>query len=470
MAISIYNFNNSDYVLSASKRVITCYSADYTEPKFSYYLELIYGGNTYAYTFRPNGTGYGIIDINSILTTIVSPTNVQKVLTVPQAVESTGSINDFQQNLHTIPHNKFTGTGYTPQYLSTSNTGAIKIQLKLWEYYAADTTSSPIKQGTATTGDMYLLSGYNKSTDLINFSFNDYKLNAADKYYLNGNYDEKGTYINIDTALTDYGTLAILNRTADVNTTADGAYRFLVEYFNSADVSLGSQYFLNTTDFGGKYDASGVSDDSMIIHFGCYPANLNKLPATFDRPSDQTGLAYYNVSSVAPDGSESSKKYRFNIVERCDKYNPQRFSYVNKFGVWEYITFTKERNDKINNRKTEIKSSIYNYEQSYATVSAGYNEKPFVPNVAHQSRKNVATNVKQNFTINTGFLKDSQIEQVKDMFISSSINYINEDGSAIAVLLTSRSIDDALISRRYNQTEYKLAFEYSIDTYNQILF
>tara|TARA_R110001599_G_scaffold347011_1_gene572869 strand:+ start:9817 stop:11226 length:1410 start_codon:yes stop_codon:yes gene_type:complete len=469
MAITTSNFNSSDYVLSSSKRVITCTSTNVTQFKYRFYLEVIYDSKTYAYTFRPNDSSYGLIDISSIINTLVYPINTQQVLTVPDSISATGTTNLFQQNLHSMPHT-INDTSDRDAYLSTGGSGVKKIDLKLWDFYALTSDVVPTKQGSAVDGSMYLLTGYNKSTDLINFDFSDYKLDGASKSFLNGNYNDKGTYINIDAALTDYGTLAILNRTTDVNTAADGAYRFLVQYYNTADVLTDSQYFLNTTDFGGKYDAAGVSDDSMIIHFGCYPANLDKLDAAYDRPQDQADLSYYEVYSVASDGSQSSRKYRFNMVNRCDKYDSQRFAYINKFGVWEYITFNKERTDKINNTKTEIKSSIYNYNQSYATITAGYNELPFVPGVAHESRRNIASNVKQSFTIKTGYLKDHEIEQVKDMFISSAINYINEDGTALAVILTDKSIEEVAVSHKYEQTEYRLRFEYSIETYNPILF
>lgn len=469
MGITSQNFNNADYVLSGSKRVITCKSTNVSQAKYRFYLEVIYNSKTYAYTFRPNSLGFGLIDISSILHSIVYPISVQQVNTVPDSISGSGQVNDFQQNIHSIPHQKYSGSAYVPQYLSTGGTGAKKIDLKLYDFFAANSNVAPSKQGSSVNGSLYILSGYNISTDLINYDFTNYKLTNSSKYFLNGNYNQEGSELSIDVALTDYGTMAILNRTTDVNTGADGANRFLVQYYNAADQLQDSQYFLNTTDFGGRYVAGGVSDDSMIIHFGCYPANLNKLPATYDRPQDITGLAYYYVRAVSSGGAVRSKTYRFNIINRCDKYDAQRLAYINKFGVWEYVTFDKKRTDKINNKRTEIKSSIYNYGQAYNTTSAGYNEKPFVPGVAHESRRNVASNVKQSFTINTGFLPAHKIEQVRDLFLSSQVHYINADGTALSVVLMNKSIDEVVVSHKYEQTEYALNFEYSIGTYNPIL-
>tara|TARA_X000001382_G_scaffold130858_1_gene127351 strand:+ start:18852 stop:20228 length:1377 start_codon:yes stop_codon:yes gene_type:complete len=457
-------------VLSGSKRVITCTSSKTAEPKFRFYLEVIYNSKTYAYTFRPNNLDYGQIDISSILQSIVFPTSTQEVLTVPQAIEGSGTTNEFKQNIHSIPHKKYTGGVYVDQFLSTGGSSATRVEVKLYDFYATSSSTAPVKVGGSTDGYFYLLHGYNISTDLINYSFDDFKLGSTTKKFISGNYNPiSTTRCDIDVALTDYGTLALLNRTDDVNDSAETQY-ITIKYYNTSNVLTDTQVFTNSNTNGGQYNASGVTDDSMIIYFGCYPANLDKLPASYDRPQDQTDLSYYEVYASSVSGVTAySKKYRFNIVSKCEKYDRQTLTYINKFGVWEYISFDKKRTDNISNSKTEIKKSIYDYTKAYATVTSGYNEKPFVPNVAHESRKNVSTNVKQTFTINTGFLDAYKIEQVKDMFISSKISYINSDGSALAVILTNSSIEEVVVSHKYEQTEYALNFEYSIETYNPIL-
>jgi len=467
MAIQNYNFNSSDYVLSGSKRVITCTSTNVAEPKFRFYLEVIYDSKTYAYTFRPNNLGYGLIDISSILQSIVYPISVQQVLTVPASIETTGTTNYFQQNIHSMPHQKYS-SGYVEQIFSTGGTGAKKIELKLWDFYAASSSAAPSKQGSAVTDDMYMISGYTKSTDLINTDFSDYKLTTTTKSFLSGNYNLTDSIRSaIDVSMEDFGTLSFLNRTASVNTTAETQY-VVINYYTAAGVEISRRVLTQSEIYGGEYDASGVDGGGMIITVGCYPANLNKMAT--DRPADQVGLAYYYVSaSSASGGTHYSKLYRFNMVTRCDKFDTQRLAYINKFGVWEYITFDKKREDKISNKRKEIKTSIYNYGQSYANTATGYNEKPFVPGVAHESRKNVASNVKQSFKIHTGYLPDYKIEQVRDLFISSQIHYINEDGTALAIILMNNSIDEVVVSHKHEQTEYALDFEYSIETYNPIL-
>ena len=56
------------------------------------------------------------------------------------------------------------------------------------------------------------------------------------------------------------------------------------------------------------------------------------------------------------------------------------------------------------------------------------------------------------------------------MFLAPKINYINTDGTALAVILTDKSIEVVEVSHKYGQTEYQLTFEYSVPKYNDIIF
>ena len=464
MAITSYNFNAADYVRSGSKRLITCTSSLIASKyKYRFYLELIYDSKTYAYTFRPNSDAYGIINVGNILQSIVSPISVQQVLTVPDA-DITLATNYFQQNIHTMPHVK-ESSGDKYQYLSTGGLGCKRVLVKLWDFYSDTATGVPSKQGSAVSDYFYVLTGTELSTDLIAFDWSDYKMTSATKKFISHNYGELGT----DVALAEFGTIALLNRTYDVNTSAE-TFQIAIKYYNSSDSLLNTQVFVNTDVYGGKYDGSGVVDDSMIIHFGCYPANLDKLPVAYSRPQDQTGLSYYTVEVQTSGNVQKSLASKFNIVTRCGKYDAQRLAYINRFGAWEYITFDKKRTDTIKNKKIEIKTSILDYSKTYATYSGDYAEAPFVPGVAHESKSIRASNIVEEFEVSTGYLNDADVEKVRDMFISPLINYINSDGTALAIILKNSSIENVVVSHKFEQTEYKLKFEYSIPNYNSIIF
>ena len=412
-----------------------------------------------------------MININKILQSIVQPISVQQVLTVPDA-DTSLTTNVFQQNIHSIPHFKFAGTGHNPQYISTGGTTVKRVLVKLWDFYANNATDVPGKQGSPQQNYYYVFSGQGKSTDLINELYTNFKLTGNTSEFISPLYTEAEGNINVtEVDLTDYGTISIFNRTQVVNGSAD-PYKLFVSYYDADDNILGQQSLINTTTYGGEYNSgAGVTNDSMILTFGCFPANLNKLPASYNTPSDYSNLSYYLVTIFNSSNQYRSKSYKFKIIERCKKYDTQRFAYINSMGVWEYITFNKKRTDRLSNKKTEIKSSVFDYGRAYATTTpAEYKEASYIPGVAHESRVIKASNVKSSFTINTGFLKPHEISKVKEMFLAPKISYINTDGTAIAVMLTNANIDDVVVSHRYDQTEYKLNFEYSVPKHNPIIF
>jgi len=475
MAITNAQFNASDYVRASGKRLITCGSDKIgTGGVFNYrfYLELVYNSNTYAFTFRPNNLDSGLINITKILQTIVSPINQQQVLTIPEEVEASGTVDFYKQNLHSIPHEKYDAGGNLPQYFSTGGTTAAKVVATLYDFYGDTATGTPSKRATGSaTDNLYILSGYDIQSDKIAVDYTDYKLTSTSNLLLNNNYYDVGTEKIINVALSDWGTLAFLNTTKEVNT-ASLPYMAIVRYVNTSG-SVSQQLLTNETVTGGEYDATGVDDGAMILYLASYPANLNKLPATFIRPSDVANLDYYTISITNSSAVALSKMYKFNIVDECEKYARQRFAFLNKFGVWEYITFNEKRTDNISTNNTTIKKSVLDYTANYdvATVTtAGYTELGYIPNVAHQNEKIVATNQSETFTVNTGYLSNSDTEKIKDMFISSQINYINTDGSARAVILTTKSVKDIKnIDKHYEQISYSLTFKYSVATYNNIL-
>jgi hypothetical protein len=279
-------------------------------------------------------------------------------------------------------------------------------------------------------------------------------------------------YYRIKTELTDYGTIAFLNTTETINTSAD-PHTIKITYYHSGGTTV--QNLLQSDAYGGKYDASGV-DEKFIIYAGVYPANLDKLPVAFTRPQDLTGLAYYSVEIVTSGGVARSVKYYFVIGSECQKYEKQRFAFLNSLGGWEYINFYEKRTDDIKSKNTSIKKSVLDYEGNYHTNSGGYNVAPLnegvsVPNVGHRGEKIVATNFSETFTVNTGYLDNGDVEKIKAMFLSSQIDYINSDGSARAVVLQTSSIKDVKnIDKHYEQISYSLTFRYSVPTYNNIIY
>ena len=134
MAIINYNFNADNYVKSGSKRIITCSSDAITGNfKYRFYLELVYDSKTYSYTFRPNADGYGIINIGKIIQSIVQPSSVQDVKTIPDA-DATATTNAMNQSIHNMPH-IINASPDRYAYLSTGGSSCKRIELKLYDFF-----------------------------------------------------------------------------------------------------------------------------------------------------------------------------------------------------------------------------------------------------------------------------------------------------------------------------------------------
>jgi len=500
MAITNSNFNNSDFVKASGKRIITCSSDKIgTANVFNYrfLLELNISGTVYSYTFRPNNENYGFINITKILQSHIKDIgDVQQTLTVPTRATNL-NIAQFKQNIHAMPY-KATAT---TQALTSVNNNTFRISAQLFDFYGDSATVVPTKRTAGSSFSyIYAICGYDKATDLINVDYSPYYLDDVKSEFLNNNFNflrnpQGGSHYTIYCSYYDWGTMSMFRPTFFNQQIADF---IIVRYYNDSDTLLGS------LSIGGINTTSAVTE-GLITTIGLYPQNLNKLDSGNRPASFGSTLAYYEIyasDTSAGVGSVLSQQYRFVLTERfkqnnafgqgiefCRKYNRQRFAYINNFGVWEYITFTELRRDNISSNPTNIKGSVFNYDGNFEDLTSSnknYKEIGYIPDVAHRGEKTVATNFNETFTVNTGFLSDGDIQKVKDMFLSNKISYINDDGSARAVILENSTINavNSIVkatpettpprlfdsSKQYEQVSYQLTFRYSVPTNNNIVF
>ena len=487
MAILNANFNNIDYCKVGGKRIITCSSdKEGTSGVFNYrfLLEIEYGTKTYSYTFRANNSGYGFINITKILQVLTTIRVTQPDSTVPDG--STVNTNDFQQSVFNVPHVR-NNAGTLKQAIYCVNDTYREIKLSLFDFYGTTADAVPSKQPAGSvSGFMYLLGGWDTATDKINVDYNKYKFANSGRLFITSNHEDEGSYKVIrNLSKDDYGTVSYLQSTKTVNPNADAKYVIIKYYKNvgGTETLLDTEFILNQSTRGGQQSSTTLTNE-YVQSVGVYPANLNKLPATFKRPIDyiNSPLSYYDVyfATDTAGASPVSNKYRFyhssdDMRDEGCKYDRQRFAYSNSFGVFEFITFKELRTDNITSRNTTIKGSVFNYDKNYSdsfsSNTAIYREKAYVPDVAHQGEKTVATNFNETFTVNTGFLSKSDTKKVEELFISPRVVYINSDGSARSVILETSTINEVRnINKHYEQVSYSLTFRYSIPTYNDMIF
>jgi len=129
--------------------------------------------------------------------------------------------------------------------------------------------------------------------------------------------------------------------------------------------------------------------------------------------------------------------------------------------VWEYINFRSKREDRISKETTEQKVSVIKY---HGLFNSADQRAIFNSSVGNEGRKIVTQKFNNRFSVYTGYLDEYQIEAVRDMFRSSKVHILDNKGNARAVIMTTKNLEDVVVSHKYDQVEYKLDFEYAIPT------
>ena len=116
---------------------------------------------------------------------------------------------------------------------------------------------------------------------------------------------------------------------------------------------------LNTYDTNNTFNTTATFFD-QIFNFGIRttvgPAQLSDYGVSF------VGVAYYTVAAHKSDGTQISEAKRFDLVDRCSKYEPIRIHFLNAYGGFDSFTF-----NKASYKEEDIKRTSYTASQ-YGTV------------------------------------------------------------------------------------------------------
>lgn len=219
-----------------------------------------------------------------------------------------------------------------------------------------------------------------------------------------------------------------------------------------AGISIGSVAKAEVTTTSGSsqlYEASGlggVGSENRFIYFGFGPQNLA------DSGFDTSGENY----TLELQDSGGSALATFNVVPTCEpKYDVYTIWFINKYGLWDFLTCFKKSTQTINTKRS-------NYLRSIAVESSGvvsYNTED-----ASMATYNV--NGMEQIVVNTGYQEEGIDELVKQLFLSEQTN-IEIDGTFLPVRVTENSkqiqsgVNDKLIN-------YTLTLEYAFNKVNII--
>jgi hypothetical protein len=160
--------------------------------------------------------------------------------------------------------------------------------------YLVGTTVEIDTNTRANSSPLFIFNGYVKHTDVLNKSGNNFGYDTT-KFILAD--DTREFLTNAPTTqyanLEDYGTLSMVTSNTDL-------YRILIAYFNSAGISIGSEY-IDRNALNGAWDNPWTANsEKQILHFGCFPGNLQNSSATFQGLVATVTIqgGSYNISST----------------------------------------------------------------------------------------------------------------------------------------------------------------------------
>ena len=289
-----------------------------SQPKYRYVCRIQQGGNTLIKLKQlPNNRNAAVFNIQSIASTVVYQ----------------------DDNPYSLGSTNLDDVLATTQIFS-ANTNALKgITLQFGYEYAVNAQSAPTETLLpATQTEVIVVNGYFRSAGDSSPLFTNaaalYKLTSSGKFFLSDAAQlELGSDVIYPVA--DDGTnrsracLAFLNGN-DVGSTGP-LYMHISYYKGTQALNTGS--IQNTTTYGGKTPAVGLTDAQSLLYMGAGPFNLEAQSiSTSLKPSNagNNGWTHYEIqaaSSSLLSGYERSKVYRFNRMQ-CNKFYRSKAAYT----------------------------------------------------------------------------------------------------------------------------------------------
>lgn len=140
----------------------------------------------------------------------------------------------------------------------------------------------------------------------------------------------------------------------------------------------------------------------------------------------------------------------------CSKYEPIRVTFINKYGAFQDLYFTRRSNESINVKTENYKASVMDFANfSYDTTS-------------HQMRTlNLIGN--EGITLNTDYIDESCNEHIKQLMLSEQIwmTRLTDEEKIVPLKLKSNSLQ---LKKRVNDKliQYTMEFDVAADKINNI--
>ena len=344
----------------------------------------------------------------------------------------------------------------SPHYITTGVvTGLNSTLIQIYIYTGIQTSTRP-------TTPTYKLEGFAVNNEVT------FEISELVKDYVTQTYTE----INYTTEIlwVDYITVQTINGvpqapSAFIQLTAFNGYGY---FEDGANPTNSSKLLQSNTDIflpaanGSSYDRVKIPVDTNLtrdVRFLNAAGTILQTVTTLATIVSSTQVAYVtgtsvDIASAIISGTGSDIIVKINRVTEC-KYTQKKLTFLNKFGVLQYIWFNKKSTETLTTKKEDFKRNIV----SGATYST----------LKHQNAI-LTKNGNEKITLNSGYYPESFNEVFKQMELSDLVwitEGVNPSPVTRPVTITSSSLafktqlNDNLIN-------YTIEVEYSNNTINNI--
>lgn len=182
------------------------------------------------------------------------------------------------------------------------------------------------------------------------------------------------------------------------------------------------------------YNPGGTSTYTLNSGFNTIPIGSKNIG----------GPNIWNEIIVSVDGTQ----YTYTLADNCN-YDRVRFTFVNKFGFYDYFGF----NLPIAKTTEMTKQGITKPMVNYSGVVAGYN-----PSNRGQDWYNIQ--YKDSITVTTPFLDQAEARWLGELIESPSV-FLQQGDNFIPIVITNASYLHNTNKRSQKTFQYEITFEYS---------
>ena len=231
--------------------------------------------------------------------------------------------------------------------------------------------------------------------------------------------------------------------------TASGYTGFVVYYNNRC-------YRADSQSPGATNYVSGGADYANCD--GCIAAHA--CPVTPTKGDDTTPTPTPTYTPTAPPENPDrdvcntwvpvSEIFQFNIIEVCDDYDTNQFMFKNRYGTWDYYSFTKKKIEQVDITR-----------ERYSKFDIDYGSSNPVKQPYGRGLTDYATQIREIHTYNSGFINQSDMYYLEELYTSNDVYMILDTGIPFPINILDTTFEKKTRGREKEITNLSIQFEFA---------